>query len=119
MTDCRHQWGGIAWLAAALLCVPLGSKTLKDLPVSLPNSAQGLAYGDPVDPNCLSAKQWEVLPRIGPKLAEQIVQHRRRKEGFKKVPELLAVRGIGDHTLGTISMYLKIHNDPHNRCLKE
>lgn len=52
-----------------------------------------------VNINTASQDQLELLPRVGPKVAERIVAFRDANGGFESVEELTAVKGIGDATL--------------------
>jgi len=42
------------------------------------------------------AEQLERLPGVGPRTAVRIVEYRQKNGGFKKVEELMNVRGIGE-----------------------
>lgn len=46
--------------------------------------------------NTATAKELETLPGIGPALAKRIVEFREKKQGFKRIEELLAVPGISE-----------------------
>ncbi len=50
----------------------------------------------PVDLNAATASQLEALPGIGPATAKRIVEYREKNGGFKKIEELMNVRGIGE-----------------------
>jgi len=52
--------------------------------------------GTRVDLNSASQKQFESLPGIGPALARRIVEHRAQNGNFKRVEELMNVKGIGE-----------------------
>lgn len=52
--------------------------------------------------NSASPALLQSLPRIGPALADRIIQHRNEKGPFKSVEELTRVRGIGKSTLDKI-----------------
>lgn len=50
----------------------------------------------PVDINAASLADLETLPGIGRQTAERIIEYRDKNGGFKKVEELMNVRGIGE-----------------------
>jgi len=54
------------------------------------------ASAAPLDLNTATAAQLEKLPGIGPKTAQLIVQHREKNGNFKKVEELMNIKGIGE-----------------------
>jgi competence ComEA-like helix-hairpin-helix protein len=49
-----------------------------------------------IDLNAASATQLEELPGIGPALAKRIVEFRKENGPFKKIEDLMNVRGIGE-----------------------
>jgi competence protein ComEA len=49
----------------------------------------------PLDLNSATARQLDVLPGIGPVLAQRIIDYRTRKGRFKSVSQLRDVSGIG------------------------
>lgn len=49
-----------------------------------------------VNLNTATMEQLETLPGIGRKTAERILEHRQKSGGFKKIEELMNVRGIGE-----------------------
>jgi competence protein ComEA len=46
--------------------------------------------------NTATAKELEALPGIGPALAKRIITFREKRQGFKRVEELLAIPGISE-----------------------
>ena len=51
-----------------------------------------------VNLNTASATEIASLPGIGPKTAELIVQYRQKNGSFKKIEEIMNVKGIGEKT---------------------
>jgi competence protein ComEA len=56
--------------------------------------------------NTATAAQLELLPRVGPKMAERIVAYRAAHGGFRRVQDLLAVKGIGEKTLALLEPHV-------------
>lgn len=54
------------------------------------------ASSDIINLNTASAAQIATLPGIGPKTADLIIQYRQKNGGFKKVEEIMNVRGVGE-----------------------
>lgn len=61
-----------------------------------------------IDINKAGVKSFTKLPGIGPKTAEKIIDYRKTKGGFKKLEELLNVKGIGNSKFSKIKKYLYI-----------
>jgi competence protein ComEA len=59
-----------------------------------------------VNINTATAQQLQLLPRIGPSTAERIIDFRTANGPFKKVDELLAVRGIGEKSMANLRPYV-------------
>jgi competence protein ComEA len=59
----------------------------------------GPALDGVVNVNTASVEQLQILPGVGERRAEQIVEMRKERGGFKSVDELTDVKGIGDSML--------------------
>ena len=69
-----------------------------------------------IEPNTASAAELQLLPRIGPALAEAIVSYRREvaAPAFRTPDDLARVRGIGPRTVERIAPLLRF--DPPGRA---
>jgi competence ComEA-like helix-hairpin-helix protein len=79
-----------------------------------PTTRQGdaLRDGRPIDPNLASATELELLPGVGPKLAQEIVDSRASQGPFKVLGDLRRVRGIGAKTLAKMAPLLRLAAPP-------
>jgi len=62
-----------------------------------------------LDINTATAEELENLPRIGPKLAQRIVDYRTEHGLFQSVDDLINVKGIGSSLLETIRPYVTVN----------
>ena len=64
------------------------------------------AEGKKVNINSADASQLALLPRVGPSIAQRIVEHRKQNGPFKKAEDLMLVRGIGEKTYELLKPYV-------------
>jgi competence protein ComEA len=64
--------------------------------------------GSAVDINTANQAELESLPRIGPVLAARILEYRDQNGPFKRIEDLVRVKGIGDKTLERLRPYVVI-----------
>jgi competence protein ComEA len=50
----------------------------------------------PVNLNTATAEQLATIPGVGAKTAERIIEYRQKNGSFKKVEDLMNVRGVGE-----------------------
>ena len=64
-----------------------------------PQAGKGATVAAPatlVNLNSATREQLEALPGIGPRTAALILEYRQKSGGFKKVEELMNIKGIGE-----------------------
>lgn len=103
-------------VGAFCLCygIWLGFSTLLDgdqrcvsVPLPAPDPPELLFYIEPsVDINTASCEELQLLPSIGPVLAERIILYREQYGPFSSVDSVQAVRGIGPETVRKLRYYL-------------
>ena len=67
----------------------------------------------PIDLNTATVNELQELPAIGPQMAKAIVEFRTKSGPFRRVEDLLAIKGITKRRLEKIRPYVKIaSSDP-------
>ena len=61
--------------------------------------------------NTATVSELQRLPRIGPKMAARIIAYREAHGAFRRVPDLMQVRGIGKKTLAQLTPYLVVEDE--------
>jgi competence protein ComEA len=61
-----------------------------------PSAAAAAASKPAINLNAATLDQLETLPGIGRKTAERIIEYRTKSGGFKKIEDLMNVKGIGE-----------------------
>lgn len=84
---------------------------LKNVQTVFPTTnAERLLLGIPMPLNRASEQDLELIPGIGPKLAQRITSFREQKGPFKNIADLKAVKGIGEKKLKQITPYVSLKN---------
>jgi comEA protein len=76
-----------------------------------PVYAQSTASKTRININTASASELESLPRIGPKVAQRIVDFRTKNGNFKKVEEIMKIQGIGEKVFDQIKDLITVGGD--------
>jgi len=74
-----------AWLVLGLLLVSFSAVL-----------AEAQAAAPKININTASAADFQKLPKIGPQIAQRIIDFRTQNGPFKRVEELMKVKGIGE-----------------------
>ncbi|MEA2599684.1 MAG: competence protein ComEA [Acidobacteriota bacterium] len=91
----KHANSAVAGLVLALL--------LAAAPGLAADKAEG---GRKVNINNADSSQLSMLPRVGPSVAQRIVDFRKENGPFKKAEDLMLVQGIGEKTFQLIKPYV-------------
>jgi competence protein ComEA len=83
-------------LVVALVFALVGSAPAHAQRATRPPAAGSTAPAAVVNLNTATAAQIATLPGIGPKTAELVVQYRQKNGPFKKIEEIMNVKGIGE-----------------------
>jgi len=68
--------------------------------------------GSPVNLNTATQAQLEALPGLGPKVAERILEYRKQNGNFKKVEDLMNVKGIGEKSFLKLKPLITVSEKP-------
>lgn len=95
-------------LTSLLLAVALLFATV---PVFAAAAAEGGGGGKKVNINSADASQLALLPRVGPSVAQRILEFRKENGPFKSPDDLMLVRGIGEKTYALIKPYVAVSGE--------
>ncbi|MGE5235975.1 MAG: ComEA family DNA-binding protein [Acidobacteriota bacterium] len=83
------------------------------LAAALAGEAVGLAAGvaPKVNVNTATVQQLQLLPRVGPALAQRMVDFRTANGAFKTPEEVMRVKGVGEKSFALLKPYLTVEGD--------
>ena len=90
-----YRFGGLLLAVLLLLAVPATGKEKKK-------------PGRPVNLNAATVAELAELPGVGETLARRIVRHREKSGKFRRVEELLVIRGISPKKLQALRPYVTV-----------
>jgi competence protein ComEA len=73
-----------------------GGMTQNGKPARTTRTVVKATPSSPINLNAATPAELETLPGVGPAMAERIVEYRQKNGGFKKVEDLMNVKGIGE-----------------------
>ena len=89
----------LAVMAMAVVPVAAAQQT-KSAPAAKPAAAAkaSAAPSAPINLNTATQAQLESLPGVGAKAAQRILEYRKQNGNFKKIEDLMNVKGFGEKT---------------------
>ncbi len=90
-----HRFSSIVSILVLLATVGAGAAQEKPA-APKPASKPAAAATAPINLNTATVAQLETLPGIGARTAQAIVDHRQKNGSFKKIEELMNIKGIGE-----------------------
>lgn len=87
-------------VAGAILTLVLAGIPAMAAETKAPDSARK------VNVNSADASQLALLPRVGPSVAQRIIDYRKQNGPFKKAEDLMLVQGIGEKTYQLLKPYV-------------
>jgi competence ComEA-like helix-hairpin-helix protein len=74
--------------------------------------AQKQPPAKPIDLNAATIKELEELPGVGPVTAQRIIDARQKSGRFRRIEDLLAIRGISTKRLEALRPYVTVSPPP-------
>src|SRR5882762_9621070 len=80
--------------------------------------AQKRPPAKPIDLNAATIKELEELPGVGPVTAQRILDARQKSGRFRRIEDLLAIRGISTKRLEALRPYVTVSPPPPSPAKK-
>jgi competence protein ComEA len=98
----------VQWALCALVVVLMSALIIQGRQTTKPQAEPEPLLLQPLDLNQASREDFRLLPGIGEKLSQRIVEYRRLRGGFRNVEELRNVAGIGPVTLARLRNWVTV-----------
>jgi len=92
-------------LTIFIIAFLIASASLAAMPESTPSANEPAGV---VNINTAGVQELSLLPRVGAKVAQRIVDYRNEHGKFAKTSDLMQVKGIGDKSFQNLSSYLTV-----------
>lgn len=97
-----------ALLVIVALALGVGAVAAQDASTTRRSSTPALAPAS-VNLNTATAAQLDALPGVGKAMAERIIEYRQKNGGFKKIEDLMNVRGVGEKNFLKLKPYITVN----------
>jgi competence protein ComEA len=92
----------------AFAALPAAAQTPASKPAASRAAKPAASVTTPVNLNTATQAQLETLPGIGAKAAERILEFRQKNGAFKKVEDLMNVKGIGEKNFLKLKPFITV-----------
>ncbi len=96
------------WMIATVLLAASAFAPLRAATSPKSADASSPAASGVINVNSASAEQIALLPRVGPKLADRVVEYRKTNGPFKKIEDLMEVKGVGEKLFVVLRPHLTV-----------
>ena len=98
----------IRTITSALLVVLCATVAFAQAPAKSSAPASAVSAAAPVNLNTATVTQLDALPGVGKATAERIIEYRQKNGGFKKIEELMNVKGVGEKNFLKLKPYVTV-----------
>ncbi len=105
----------LLFVVLGLLAIAVAAPTAQKPAASAAKHASTATAASPVNLNTATQAQLESLPGIGPSAAQRILEYRQKNGTFKKVEDLMNVKGIGEKSFLKLKPLITVGPDKGER----
>jgi competence protein ComEA len=106
----------LLFIVLGLLAIAVAAPSAQKPSSSRAKSAASATASAPVNLNTATQAQLETLPGIGASAAQRILEYRQKNGSFKKIEDLMNVKGIGEKSFLKLKPLITVGTDKGERA---